>query len=143
MPRARLGAGSWRVEGDALARLRDKIAAGHKTLGEGYGAPMRGIVTGLNDAFIVDTPTCDRLVAADAKSADLLKPFLRGENVKRWHIEPEGLWLINTPKGKVDIEAYPENPRLAASIQSGTGEARYKTGMVGAAAGAVGVSTEV
>ena len=80
---------------------------GCKTLGEVYGAPLYGIKTGLNEAFIIDTPTRDRLVSADPKSADLLKPFLRGENVKRWRVEPEGLWLINTPKGKVDIEAYP------------------------------------
>lgn len=33
-------------------------------------------------------------------------PFLKGENIKRWRVEPEGLWLINTPRGKVDIEAY-------------------------------------
>jgi len=39
MPRARLGAGSWRFEGDALAALRDKIAGGRKTLGEVYGPP--------------------------------------------------------------------------------------------------------
>ncbi len=107
MPRARLGETSWRFEDDALARLREKIASGRKTLGEVYGAPLRGIVTGLNEAFIIDTPTRDRLVSHDPKSADLLKPFLRGENVKRWRVEPEGLWLVNTPKGKVDIEAYP------------------------------------
>lgn len=107
MPRARLGAGSWQLEDDGLAKLRDKIVNGRKTLGEVYGAPMRGIVTGLNEAFIVDTPTRDRLVAQDPKSAELLVPFLRGENVKRWRIEPEGLFLINTPKGRVDIEAYP------------------------------------
>jgi hypothetical protein len=95
------------VEEEKLAALRDKIAKGRKTLGEFYGAPMRGIVTGLNEAFIIDTPTHDRLVKADPKSAGLLKPFLRGENVKRWRVEPEGLWLINTPKGKVDIDAYP------------------------------------
>ena len=100
--------GSWRVEDDALAKLREKIAHGRKTLGEIYGAPMRGIVTGLNDAFVVDTlRTRNRFVAADPKSAELLKPFLRGDNVKRWRVEPEGLWLINTPKGKVDIDAYP------------------------------------
>jgi hypothetical protein len=107
MPRARLGKGSWRLEGDALARLRDKIAKGRKTLGEVYGAPLRGIVTGLNEAFVIDTETRNRLVKADPKSADLLKPFLRGENIKRWRVEPEGLWLINTPKGKVNIEDYP------------------------------------
>ncbi|MHB8885911.1 MAG: Eco57I restriction-modification methylase domain-containing protein [Methylovirgula sp.] len=107
MPRARLGAGSWRFEDDALAKLRDKIATGRKTLGEVYGAPMRGIVTGLNEAFIITRATRDRLVAADPKSADLLKPFLRGENIKRWRVESEDLFLVNTPKGKIDIEAYP------------------------------------
>ena len=107
MPRARLGAGSWRFEDDALARLRDKIVAGKKTLGEVYGPPLYGIKTGLNEAFIIDRATRDRLVKADPKSAELLKPFLRGENVKRWRVEPEDLFLINTPKGKVDIARYP------------------------------------
>ena len=107
MPRAGLGRGSWQFEDDALARLRDKIVKGRKTLGEVYGAPLYGIKTGLNDAFVIDTPTRDRLVAADPKSAELLKPFLKGENIKRWRVEPEGLWLINTPRGKVRIEDYP------------------------------------
>ena len=107
MPRARLGSGSWQLEEDALARLRDKIVAGRKTLGEVYGAPLYGIKTGLNEAFIIDTPTRDRLVKQDKKSAELLMPLLRGEDVKRWHVEPEGMFLINTPKGKIDIEKYP------------------------------------
>jgi TaqI-like C-terminal specificity domain/N-6 DNA Methylase len=107
MPRARLGAGSWQLEDDTLARLRDKIVKGKKTLGEVYGAPLRGIVTGLNDAFVVDQVTHDRLVKSDKKSAKLLKPFLRGENVKRWRVEPEGLFLINTPKGDTNIGDYP------------------------------------
>ena len=54
MPRARLGGGSWRFEGDALAKLRDKIANGRKTLGEVYGPPIHGIKTGFNEAFIID-----------------------------------------------------------------------------------------
>jgi hypothetical protein len=107
MPRGRLGSGSWQFEDNALAQLRDKIVVGKKTLGEVYGAPLRGIVTGLNEAFIVDMPTRDRLVKQDKKSAELLKPFLRGEDVKRWRVESDGLFLINTPKGKVDIEKYP------------------------------------
>jgi hypothetical protein len=107
MPRARLGAGSWQFEDAPLAALRDKIVRGRKTLGEVYGPPLRGIVTGLNEAFVVDRATHDRLIAADPKSAELLKPFLRGENVRRWRVESEDLWLINTPKGKVDIDAYP------------------------------------
>jgi len=95
MPRARLTAGAWRLEGDALSALRDKITKGRKTLGEVYGPPLYGIKTGLNEAFIIDRATRDRLIKADPKSADLLKPFLRGENVKRWRVESEDLWVVN------------------------------------------------
>lgn len=91
MLRARLGAGSWQCEEEPLASLRDKIAKGRRTLGEVYGPPLYGIKTGLDEAFIIDMATRDRLVRADPKSADVLKPFLRGENVKRWRVEPEGL----------------------------------------------------
>ncbi len=107
MPRARLGSGSWRFEDDALAGLRDKIAKGRKTLGEVYGPPLYGIKTGFNEAFVIDRATRDQLVAADPRSAELLKPFLRGEDIKRWRVESEDLFLINTPKGKVDIARYP------------------------------------
>ncbi len=107
MPRTRLGSGSWQLEDDKLARLRNKIVKARKRLGEVYGPPLFGIKTGLNEAFIVDQFTRDRLVERDKKSSKLLKPFVRGENVKRWCIEPEALFLINTPKGKVDIATYP------------------------------------
>ena len=107
MPRARLGPGSWQFEDDALARLRAKIVTGRKTLGEVYGPPLYGIKTGLNAAFVIDRETRDRLVKADPKSTDLLKPFLRGEDIKRWRVESADLFLINTPRGKVDIDAYP------------------------------------
>ena len=107
MPRSRLGSGSWQFEGDKLAQLRDKVVRGKKTLGEVYGAPLYGIKTGFNEAFVVDQETRDRLVKRDKKSAKLLKPFLRGEDIKRWRVESEDLFLINTPRGKVDINDYP------------------------------------
>src|SRR5665213_1715583 len=71
MPRARLGKGSWQLEGDALAALRAKLAAGRQTLGEVYGPPLYGIKTGLNEAFVISRETRDALVKADAKSAEL------------------------------------------------------------------------
>ena len=99
MPRARLGSGSWQLEGDKLAALRAKIKAGTKTLGEVYGPPLRGILTGLNEAFIVSRERRDELVKRDARSAELLVPFLRGENIKRWRVESEDLWLLNIQFG--------------------------------------------
>ena len=73
-----------------MARLRDKIVKGKKTLGEVYGMPLYGIKTGLNEAFIINQETRDHLVKQDKKSDELLKPFLRGDNIKRWRVEPEG-----------------------------------------------------
>ena len=37
----------------------------------------------------------------------LLVSFLRGENIKRWRVESEALFLINIPKGKIKIDDYP------------------------------------
>ena len=108
MPRERLSAGTWRFESDLLDTIRAKMAKGRKTLAETYGPPLYGIKTGLNKAFVLTRAQRDALVARDPRSADLLKPFLIGENLKRWHIESDDLWLIYTPKGCVDIEDYPK-----------------------------------
>lgn len=106
-PQAALGTGSWELENPALRALREKIRAGRKTLKEVYGSPLRGVVTGLNAAFVIDTATRDRLCAQDPRSAELLKPFLEGKDLKRWRAEPRGLWLIYIPKNRIDIEDYP------------------------------------
>jgi hypothetical protein len=106
-PQAALTDGSWELENPALRALREKIRAGRPTLKEVYGSPLYGIKTGLNAAFVIDTPTRDRIVAQDPNSAKLLKPFLEGKDLKRWRAEPRGLWLIYIPKGRVRIDDYP------------------------------------
>ena len=107
MPRKRLTEHSWRFEADRLDAIRAKMAAGRETLAEANGPPLYGIKTGLNCAFVVSRQIRDALIARDARSAELLKPFLIGENLKRWHVESDDLWLIYTPKGRIDIDAYP------------------------------------
>ncbi|UFE50048.1 hypothetical protein LOE37_23580 (plasmid) [Pseudosulfitobacter pseudonitzschiae] len=57
--------------------------------------------------MIETTGTKERLCAQDPKSADLLKPFLEGKDLKRWRAEPRGLWLIYIPKNRIDIDDYP------------------------------------
>lgn len=106
-PQAALGAGSWELENPALRALRDKIRKGKKTLKDVYGAPCRGVVTGLNGAFVIDSTAKERLCTQDPRSAELLKPFLEGKDLKRWRAEPRGLWLIYIPKNRIDIEDYP------------------------------------
>ncbi|MCD6494503.1 Eco57I restriction-modification methylase domain-containing protein [Candidatus Bipolaricaulota bacterium] len=65
-----------------------------------------GIKTGLNKAFSIDEVTRARLIAEDPKSAELIKPLVVGENIKRYEIEYKGRYLIFTRRG-VDIDRYP------------------------------------
>jgi hypothetical protein len=83
------------------------MAAGRKSLSDVYGPPLYGIKTGLNDAFIVRQESRDAMIARDVRSSDLLKPFLIGENLRRWHVVDDDLSLIYTPKNRIDIEEYP------------------------------------
>ena len=106
-PQATMGAGSWELENPALRALRKKIRSDRKTLKEVYGSPLYGIKTGLNAAFVIDTPTKEQLCAQDPRSAEFLKPFLEGKDLKRWRTEPRGLWLIYIPKNRIDINDYP------------------------------------
>lgn len=106
-PQSALGAGSWDLESPKLRRLRDKIRTGRRTLKEVYGVPRRGVVTGLNAVFVIDTATRDPLCAEDPKSAELLKPFLEGKDLNRRRAEPCCLWLIYIPKNRIRIEDYP------------------------------------
>lgn len=106
-PQAALGDGSWELESPALRRLREKIVAGRPTLKEVYGSPLYGIKTGLNEAFVIDTSTKERLCREDARSAELLKPWLEGKDLKRWRSEPRGLWIIYIPKNRIVIDDYP------------------------------------
>lgn len=107
MPQSQLGTDSWQLEQPYNFALRQKIMRGRKTLKEVYGAPLYGIKTGFNEAFVVDRAARDALVREDDRSADLLKPFLEGKDLKKWRVEPQDLWLIYIPKGPVNIDDYP------------------------------------
>ena len=88
----------WQLGDDAGRRLLAKLIAGGTPFGEVVGGRIYyGIKTGLNEAFIIDTPTRDRLVAEDSKSREFVKPLANGEDVRSWHLEDAGRWLIALP----------------------------------------------
>ena len=107
MPQGRLSAASWQFESDALSRLRRKLLEGHLSLREVYGSPLYGIKTGLNDAFVIDRDTRDRFIAQDPQSAEILKPFLEGKDLKKWHTTSRDLWLIYIPRNRIEIDEHP------------------------------------
>ena len=56
----------------------------------------RGIVTGCNEAFIIDEAKREQLIAQDPKSAEIIKPLLRGRDIERYHAKQAGLYLLAT-----------------------------------------------
>lgn len=68
----------------------------------------RGILTGFNEAFIIDGIIKDKLISKDKKSAEIIKPILRGRDIKRYEINFADLYLINSHNNPpVNIENYP------------------------------------
>ena len=67
-----------------------------------------GIKTGCNKAFIIDSKKKEELIASDPKSAEIIRPILRGKDIKRYNYDFAELWLISTfPSKKYDIDDYP------------------------------------
>ena len=99
---------SWVILSPIEQSIKQKI--------EAVGTPLKdwdiqinyGIKTGFNEAFIIDKETKDRLIKEDAKSAEVLRPILRGRDIKKYTAEFAELYLIATlPSLKLDIDNYP------------------------------------
>jgi len=67
-----------------------------------------GIKTGYNEAFIIDTKTKDELIKQDKNSADIIKPLLRGRDIKKYEFKFADKWIIGTfPSLNLNIDNYP------------------------------------
>lgn len=96
MPIAALKSEGWTLERPEVLALMDKLRTVGTPLGEYVNKKIfYGIKTGLNEAFVIDKATRERLIAEDPKSAELIKPWLRGRDIKKWQAESVGLYLIN------------------------------------------------
>lgn len=107
MPQQVLTAEGWQFADTTALNLLEKLRKTGTPLGEYVKNRLYyGIKTGLNEAFVVDRATRDRLIAEHPSSAEVLKPFLRGRDVKRWRVDYQDLWLIFTRRG-IEIDRYP------------------------------------
>jgi len=97
-----VSADTWVISSGIEEEIRRKIEAKGTPLGEWDINIYYGIKTGFNDAFIVDGATKDRLIREDPKSAEILKPILRGRDIKRYQAEFADLWLIDSHNGYVN-----------------------------------------
>ena len=94
--------------------IRRKIEAVGKPLKEWNVKIYRGVLTGCNEAFIITTEKRNELLAQcqseeeRERTAELIRPILRGRDIKRYSYDWAGLWIIATfPSRHYDIEDYP------------------------------------
>ena len=105
---------SWSILNPIEQSILDKIHKVGKPLKEWNIQINFGIKTGLNEAFIISQEVRDRLIQDDPKSAEIIRPILRGRDVKRYSYSFSNLWVINTHNGireknisRINIEDYP------------------------------------
>ena len=117
------GSDSWVILSEIEQSIKNKI--------EAIGTPLKdwdiqinyGIKTGFNDAFIISTEKRDEILAncktdeERQRTADLIRPILRGRDIKRYGYDWAGLYLIATfPAKHYDIDRYPAVKNYLLSI---------------------------
>ena len=110
---------SWVVLSPIEQSIKRKIEAVGTPLKDWDINIYRGVLTGCNEAFIIDTAKRDEILAncqsdeEREKTAELIRPILRGRDIKRYGYVDNGLFLINTHNGirgklpRIDINDYP------------------------------------
>ena len=100
VPVSQLAPDGWQLDDPTVAALLRKLQQNSTPLGVLPGVQMYyGIKTGCNEAFVIDGATRQRLLDEDPNSADVIFPWLRGRDLKRWQTEPSGKFVINIQNG--------------------------------------------
>jgi len=98
MPVTALSKEGWNLERPDVLSLMEKLRSSGVPLDEYVqGRFYYGIKTGLNEAFVIDAATREKLIAEDPVGAALIKPWLRGRDIRKWKTEWAGLYVINIP----------------------------------------------
>ncbi len=114
MDQSDLSDSAWTLADDRVLALKKKIEKIGKPLKEWDVKIYRGILTGFNEAFIIDTEKRNEILSncRDEEERKLteaiIKPILRGRDIKRYYYEWAGLWVIGTfPALRLNIDDYP------------------------------------
>ncbi len=90
----------WTLVDEASHSLLEKLKSVGIPLSDYVdGNIYRGVLTGLNEAFVIDEEIKDSLIKKDLKSAEFIKPFLAGKDIKRYKSPVAQKYLILFPKG--------------------------------------------
>jgi Eco57I restriction-modification methylase/TaqI-like C-terminal specificity domain len=95
LPRQYITGREWTLSDTSTAAFLEAIEKSSITLNEyAEGKIYRGVVTGLNRAFIIDKAIRDSLVRADKRSASVIKPLVVGDDVRKWQIKDKKRFML-------------------------------------------------
>jgi hypothetical protein len=126
---------AWVIANTNKQGIKTKVTEQGKKLKDWNIEINYGIKTGLNDAFVIDDEKRKELIKQDAKSAEIIKPLLRGRDLGRYNFKCPNLYIIGTfPTLGIDIKKYPAIEKHLKSfgkeklVQTGEAGSRKKTG---------------
>ncbi|BBD54774.1 putative type IIS restriction/modification enzyme [Planktothrix agardhii NIES-204] len=115
IPQRNLKSDGWRLESSQVLDLLAKLQNTGTPLGEYVnGKFYYGIKTGFNEAFIIDRQTRDKLIAEHSSSAEVIKPLLRGRDVKRWRVGFADQYLIKIESSENKKHPWSDQPEKEA-----------------------------
>lgn len=116
---SQLNSGSWAFLDRDTELLIDRIkSTGHTVMSLGYKI-YRGLLTGCNEAFVVDEHARDSLLKKDPKNHEIIKPLLRGRDIGHYEIKPVTTWILATKNG-LNVER--DYPSLAEHLNAKNAE---------------------
>ena len=97
----------WALVPNTGQAVLEKLLQSGTPLGEMVnGVIYYGVKTGLNEAFVINEAVRRQLIAKDPNSESIIKPFLRGRDIKRYHVPHAPKYVLYIPWG-FEIEKYP------------------------------------
>ncbi len=100
MQQSSLEDSNWNLSSDRDQGLLHKLKEGGIELGELIkGNIFRGILSGLDEAFVINASIREALILADKNSDEIIKPYMAGKDIKRYQIPKQNKFIIFMPKG--------------------------------------------
>ena len=98
---------NWIILSSLEQKIKEKIEQKSIPLRDWGVNIYRGILTGYNDAFIINPETRDKLIKSSSNSAEIIRPILRGRDIEKYVAKWNELYLITTfPSLQIDIDNF-------------------------------------
>lgn len=102
IPRDRWQGSPWHLDGGADRALLERLERAFPRLDATIaGKPARGVVTGYNRAFVIDRATRDRIVGAEPAASALIRPFVKGRDLRPYRHVDAARFLLVIDRGTV------------------------------------------